>query len=87
LFDSTLEYHITSLWQQYHRNTMPSLVKNYKLLVQTAENIWKELLCVDNNYKRRCVHEFSPIEISRLRLEIHGTNGLNRAQVYDVRVY
>ena len=40
-----------------------------------------------DNYHRYRVHHLPAVRTARLRLEIAGTHGSNRAQVYEVRVY
>ena len=40
----------------------------------------------DNHHGYR-VHEFDPMITDVLELEIRGTHGLNRAQVYTIRAY
>jgi len=88
LFDSSLDVHIFSLWHQYDRNTMPSLVRDYRILaLDESVQSWMELVKISSNYRRFRVHQFDPVVSSRLRFEVLGTHGINRAQVYGIRLY
>ena len=48
---------------------------------------WREFICVNGNEKGFCSHHFQPILTHGIEIEILMTNGLNRAQVYEVRAY
>ena len=87
LFDSMLDFQFRQGWPAYDFNVISSLVKEYRLLAKNGSHGWQTLVEVDDNYHRLCRHSFDPIEISEIRLEILQTNGLDRAQVYAVRVY
>lgn len=64
----------------------PECVKDYDL---TAANggAWKILAEVRDNYVRRRVHRFDPIEAERLQIRVLSTNGTPSARIYEVRVY
>jgi hypothetical protein len=68
-------------------NVLPSLVREYRISVKGAEGNWRELTHIVDNYMRQRVHAFDPIDALELKLEILGTNGIPRAQIYSVRVY
>lgn len=88
LFDSTLDMYITTLWLDYHTRIIPSLVRDYKVQCwNEAAQIWDALVEEQGNFLRNREHDFEPVMTSRLRVEITATNGLERAQVYGVRVY
>ena len=87
LFDSMLDFQFSQSWKNYDRNVVSPLVRKYRLLARNGSQSWQTLTAVDGNYQRRCQHTFEPIEISRMRLEVTATHGLNRAQVYALRVY
>jgi len=87
LFDSSLDFHVTSLWMKYKRNTIPSLIKDYQLHALNESGAWQLLASEKGNYLRHKRHQFSPVVTKAIRLEIFATNGLPRAQVYAVRVY
>jgi len=88
LFDSALDVHLTSLWQNYERNVLPSLVRDYRLLARDQmTGAWREVVEVHDNYVRRRVHKVDALTTDALRLEILATCGVPRAQVYSLRVY
>lgn len=86
-FDSMLDFHFSQSWGGYAQNTIPSLVKDYRLLAKSNSQSWQVLAEVNGNYQRLCRHSFDPVEVSKIKLEVLGTNGLNRAQIYSMRVY
>ena len=86
-FDSALESPITQLWAEYPRDTIPSLVRDYRLSALTDSAEWRELAEVRGNYQRHRVHTVGPVQTQAIRLDVLSTNGLNRAQVYAIRVY
>lgn len=72
----------------YSKNILPSIVKDYKIFVlEKCCSEWREIADIKNNYQKRCVHKIEPINISRLRIEVLDTNGINRAQIYSINVY
>ena len=87
LFDSMLDFQFRQRLIDYGQNVISSLVKKYRLLARKGSQPWETLVQVDDNYQRLCRHSFDPIEISEIKLEILETNGLDRAQVYALRVY
>ena len=48
---------------------------------------WKELFEISDNSLAYRKHEFPPITTKGLELEVTDTNGLDRAQVFQVRAY
>jgi hypothetical protein len=42
---------------------------------------------VSDNYNRRRVHTFSPVDSDRVRINLHETNGTKSARIYEVRLY
>jgi len=86
LFDSALHFHFWQSWQGYPVNAIPSIVRDYQIVATLEDG--SELVVVDvkNNYQRNRRHSFDLIKISRLRIHISATNGVNRAHVYSVRV-
>jgi hypothetical protein len=87
LFDSALDFHLTSLWMSYNRNTIPSLIKDYRLLFLKDSGEWQERVFVQGNYQRHRIHNIEAVRTRAIKLEILNTNGLDRAQVYSIRVY
>ena len=87
LFDSMLSFHFSQSWGGYAQNAIPSLVANYRLMAKTGSQSWQTLAEVSGNYQRHSRHSFKPTEVSKIRLEVLKTHGLNRVQVYALRVY
>jgi hypothetical protein len=66
---------------------IPELVKDYRLEAWTGDR-WQLLHTEKDNRKRRRVHQIAnPVETDKLRIVIDSTNGCNRAEVVEVRVY
>ncbi len=82
-----LDFRFSQSWGGYSRNAIPSLVRDYRLLARTDFQPWRTLMEVDGNYQRLCRHSFDSNEISEIRLEALKTHGLDRVQVYALRVY
>ncbi len=64
----------------------PDCVKSYEIAVWDGAG-WKTLHEEADNYYRRRVHSFAPVESDRLRLTINQTNGAKSARIYEVRIY
>ncbi len=65
----------------------PECVKDYRVVYRSGDN-WKELLSVDDNYHRHCIHRLEiSIETEELRVEVLNTHGVNTARIYEIRVY
>ena len=64
----------------------PECVKKYDIAVPQGSG-WKTLVETDGNYFRRRVHSVDPVTASRLRINLHETNGSAQARVYEVRLY
>jgi hypothetical protein len=87
LFDSTLDFTFYQSWRGYKHNVMPSLVQTYKLFYADDAGEWQEIASVRGNYLRHRTHRTETLCTRAVKLEILGTNGLDRAQVYSVRIY
>jgi hypothetical protein len=95
IFDSSLDSAISAFCSDcncevngYTFNRVPSLVKSYRLYTKSAGNdTWQLAAEVTDNYQRLCRHSISKKGVVGLKLEILGTNGWNRAQVYGVRIF
>lgn len=87
LFDSSLENHLPPLWGTYDQETVPSLVRDYRALVQSPEGHWETVAEVTGNYLRFREHSFDARLARAFRLEVLATNGLDRAQVFAIRMF
>jgi hypothetical protein len=86
LFDSALHFHFWQSWQGYPVRSLPSIVRDYRLIAHRADGTLSTIVEVTGNFQRNRRHRVALEGITRLRLEILGTNGLARAQVYEIRV-
>jgi hypothetical protein len=86
LFDSALHFHFWQSWQGYAVNAIPTLVKDYRLVATLAEGTEVVVAEARNNYQRNCSHRAKLDNVKQLRLECLSTNGIDRAQVYALRV-
>ncbi len=87
LFDSMLDFHFVQKWGGYPGNVLPSIVKHYRLWALDRQGNKKLIDEVRDNFQRLRKHSCSMEEVKSIRLEILGTNGINRAHVYAVRVF
>jgi len=85
LFDSSLHFHFYQSWQGYAVNTIPSIVRDYRIIAEDADGSVSVVLAVNGNHLRNRSHRIELTDVRRLRLEILNTNGLQRAQVYSIR--
>ena len=94
LFDSSLDNSISAFCSDcncmlngYAFHRVPSVVKSYRLYVQVCHaREWQLAAEETDNYQRLRTHEVRRKNIVGLRLEILGTNGWKRAQIYGLRV-
>jgi hypothetical protein len=87
LFDSSLQFHFGQSWQGYQTNAIPSIVKKYKIVATLADGTEICLTTVNNNYQRNCLHHFNISNVSSVRIVCSETNGIDRVQIYSVRVF
>jgi hypothetical protein len=64
----------------------PECVKRYEIAIPKAIG-WETILQENDNYFRRRVHRFDPVNTGKLRINILETNGSPQARIYEVRVY
>lgn len=87
LFDSSLQFHFGQSWQGYQTNAIPSIVKKYKVMVTLADGTENCLITVNDNYHRNCLHHLDINNVSSIRVECSETHGINRVQLYSLRVF
>ena len=86
-FDPSYEFLYPSKPTTMEDKNFKSLVKNYRLYA-TGEGKKSQLLVdVRDNQVAFRSHSFDPVEVKGIELEIISTDGLDRAQVYQIRVY
>jgi hypothetical protein len=68
------------------RAPQPETIRDYRIMGVTAGET-KNLVAVTGNYQRLRRHEFEPVRLSRLRIEVLGSNGSDEARLYEIRCY
>jgi hypothetical protein len=69
------------------RAAQPETIKAYTLSYKTANGESKTLFKVTDNHQRMNRHRFEKIETSSIRCEVHRTNGLEEARIFEIRCY
>jgi hypothetical protein len=87
LFDSALQFHFWQCWQGYPVNAIPSIVREYELTATLADGSKSVIASVENNVQRNCNHAAALENVTRVRLACLSTHGVDRAQVYALRVF
>lgn len=87
VWDSTLEFLLPSRPRTFKNGTLPSIVRDYKIYTMNSVGHWEELLAVADNMLGFSRHSFDTVKTSAIEIEILQTNGLNRAQIFQVRAY
>ena len=64
----------------------PECVKTYDVAVYMGSR-WQTVAEVQDNYQRRRSHSFPPVSADRVRINVHATNGLPSARIYEIRLY
>ena len=86
IFDSSLHFHFGQSWQGYAVNAVPTIVKQYRIIAGLADGSEVLVAEVQNNHQRNVMHQISQREVVSIRIECISTHGIDRAQVYSVRV-
>jgi hypothetical protein len=86
LFDSALHFHFGQSWQGYQVNAIPSIVKQYKIVANFADGTVQTLVEVTNNFQRNRIHSIIAENVTKIKVLCYGTNGIERAQIYAIRV-
>ena len=68
-------------------NNLKKKNKDYNLFFTDNNGHGQKILEVRNNQKAFVIHEFEKIETTSLEIEILSTNGIERAQIFQVRVF
>lgn len=87
IFDSSLQFHFGQSWQGYAVNAIPTIVKEYRIIAGLIDGSEVVVAEVMNNYQRNVTHQFNHKALISIRLECGATHGIDRAQVYSVRVF
>jgi hypothetical protein len=87
LFDSALHFHFGQSWQGYPVRAVPTLVREYRILACLDDGNEVTVAEVRDNHLRNRRHEARIRGVRSVRLECLSTHGVERAQVYAVRVF
>jgi hypothetical protein len=93
IFDTGLHRHLTLSHHDGYTAKMhwgrpqPETVRDYTIEALSGD-AWIPLVDVSGNYQRRRVHRLeTPLAATALRISVTATNGLDHAQLCEVRVY
>ena len=87
LFDSALHFHFWQSWQGYAVNAIPSIVRDYRIVARQEDRSEVVVAEVHGNYQRNRSHTVDLRGVTGLKFECRSTHGIDRAQVYAVRVF
>jgi hypothetical protein len=85
-FDSNLDCEIFNINRKMGTNTMPAVVKDYRVHYNHQDKL-RKLMEVRDNYQRVNKLQFKEINTDKIRIEFTATNGSPDVRLYEVRVY
>lgn len=86
LLDSSPGIHFAQTWTGNEMNVFPSLVKDYSIYRRDKSGEWRVIVTETNNYQKLKRHSIKE-KTNSLRIEFYATNGINRIQIYGIRIY
>lgn len=86
-FDAAFNFYYSNFPKSSSSNAIRSIVKDYNLFFTDNNGHGQKILEVRNNQKPLVIHEFEKIETASIEIEILSTNGIERAQIFQVRVF
>jgi hypothetical protein len=87
LFDSSLQFHFGQSWQGYAKNAIPAIVKSYRILATLTTGGEVVVAEINDNHQRNRSHLTDLTKVTSIRVECIATNGLDRVQIYAIRVF
>lgn len=66
--------------------TVPETIRSYRIEVEHDEE-WEPVATETKNYRRFRRHTFDPVRTRRLRIVVEATNGVPRAELFEIRAY
>ena len=86
-FDTNLKAKRYISWEQKPEERMPpECVRDYQVQVE-KDGKWVAVADVKNNYQRRRIHRFDPVDTPKIRVLVTATNGDKSARIYEIRAY
>ena len=86
-FDGNFNLSYPSVSKDVNSGVMMSIIKDYNVFHNDQNGHSQKLLEVRNNRLSFRVHEFVEIYTNSIEIEILSTHGLNRAQIFQIRVF
>lgn len=86
LLDSTPSVHFAQTWTGNDMNVFPSLVKDYAVFRRDESGAWRKIIVETDNFQKLKRHSIRE-STDALRFEFYATNGMDRIQIYGIRVY
>lgn len=80
-------FHFWQSWQGYPVHAIPSIIRDYRISATHQDRSESVIAEVASNHQRNRHHPARLDGVVRIRLEILGTHGLPRAQIYGIRVF
>lgn len=68
------------------RGPQPETISDYTIDAKIG-SVSKRIVAVKNNYLRRVVNTFEPLEVDSIRITVQKTNGDPQAKLFEVRCY
>ena len=68
-------------------NAIPSIIKEYRIIAKLLDETVAVVAISVNNFQRNCYHDCNLNNVLSITLECISTNGIERAQVYSMRVF
>ncbi len=69
------------------RAAQPETVKDYAVIGHSPDGAKHVLANVKGNFQRLNRHQFEPMELTSLRIEVQATNGDSLARIFEIRCY
>jgi hypothetical protein len=75
-----------SVYKDQIRGPQPETISDYIIEGKTGGD-FRQIAVVKNNYLRRVVNTFEPVEVDSIRITVQRTNGDPQAKLFEVRCY
>jgi len=91
-FDTGFHRELTLTSHDGHNSHMvrapqPETVKAYKLIAIYPDKSEKVIAEVANNHQRINRHNFDPLEVAAIKVQVDATQGIKEARIYEIRCY
>ena len=86
-FDPAYDFIYPSKPASFNQQNFSSLVKDYRIYALGDDGASSLIADIQDNQVALRTHSFEPFYAKGLEIEIISTHGLNRAQIYQVRIY